>query len=100
MADLGVQPGKVPGAGKINIWPGIWDPQEGRAPHLSPPRSLYSPEPGSLGGIVLPMLGRRYSMLGTDCGSLSSTGVCNRRGGQPGVSQMASPQAPQNTAAS
>lgn len=30
------------------------------------PRTLHSPEPGSPGGTVLPMLGRRYSMLGTD----------------------------------
>lgn len=32
-------------------------------PSQAPP---HSPEPGSPGGTVLPMLGRRYSMLGTD----------------------------------
>lgn len=83
-------------AGKLNIWPGIWAPQKGRAHPLSPPhRFLYSPEPGSLGGTVLPMLGRRYSMLGTDCGSLSSTGVCNQKEESGGSLQIVSPRASQ-----
>ena len=48
-------------------------------PSLPSPRPLHSPEPGSPGGTVLPMLGRRYSMFGTDWGSLSSTGVCEQK---------------------
>lgn len=81
------------GTGKLNIWPGIWDPQKGRAHRPAPPhRLLCSPEPGSLGGTVLPMLGRRYSMLGTDCGSLSSTGVCRQEGA---VSRSLPPMSPQ-----
>lgn len=62
-------------AGKLGVWPGVWDP----TPSLPSPRPLHSPEPGSPGGTVLPMLGRRYSMFGTDWGSLSSTGVCEQK---------------------
>ena len=53
---------------------GSWAPDQASGtlrnadPTPSPPlpRPLLSPEPGSPGGTVLPMLGRRYSMFGTD----------------------------------
>lgn len=38
-------------------------------------------------------------MLGTDCGSLSSTGVCNQKEESGGSPQLASPQDSQEVAA-
>ena len=54
-------------AGQLGAGPGIQDPQECRSQASPPlPGPVLSPEPGSPGGTVLPMLGRRYSMFGTD----------------------------------
>ena len=70
------QPSPVVGAGRgpVGQEQGSWAPGQASGaprnadPTASPPLPgpVLSPEPGSPGGTVLPMLGRRYSMFGTD----------------------------------
>ena len=68
------QPSGGAGRGPVGQEQGSWAPGQasGTLRNADPmassplPGPVLSPEPGSPGGTVLPMLGRRYSMFGTD----------------------------------